>query len=76
MGYTGTPPPDAFQYLNNYVFNHYHIRIYDINGKIIEKYDGMYYIETYNTSQIVFIDTNNKRHMFCLKNGVAIVDEL
>lgn len=67
------------QKLANYIqpdFYHYHIRVYDINSSLIQEYNGLYSIQTYDNEKVVFIDKNNKTHMFYLKNGLVIIDEV
>lgn len=51
------------------------VRVYDINGKIIEQYDGKFDIETNNNDYILFDDENGKRHIIYYTTGTVIVDE-
>lgn len=63
----------------NYIqpdFHHYIIRVYDMNSVLIQKYNGLYIIQTYDNEKVVFIDKDNKSHIFYLKNGIVIIDEV
>ena len=51
------------------------IKVYDINGKIIESYKGKFDIE-YEDDKILFDDENNIRHIIYFKTGTVIVNEI
>lgn len=53
-----------------------HVRVYDINGKLIEEYKGTFDIETTNDNYILFDDENNLRHIIYFTTGTVIIDEL
>lgn len=46
------------------------IKVYDVNGKLIQQYDGKFDID-YDDSRILFDDENGKRHQsfFIVKNN-------
>ena len=50
------------------------VRVYDIDGEIIEQYEGTFDI-TYDTSRILFDDENGKRHIIYYTTGTVIIDE-
>ena len=51
------------------------IVVYDINGQIIEKYEGKFDIE-YKDERIMFDDTEGNRHIIYFKTGTVIVHEV
>ena len=53
-----------------------HVKVYDINGKIIEEYKGTFDIETNHDNYILFDDENNLRHIIYFTTGTVIIDEL
>lgn len=53
-----------------------HVKVYDINGKLIEEYKGTFDIETTNDNYILFDDENNLRHIIYFTTGTVIIDEL
>ena len=53
-----------------------HVKVYDINGKIIEEYKGTFDIETTNDNYILFDDENGLRHIIYFTTGTVIIDEL
>ena len=50
------------------------VTVYDINGEIIEKYNGKFDVET-TSEYIIFDDENDKRHMIYYTTGTVIIDE-
>ena len=50
------------------------VEVYDINGKLIKKYEGKFDIE-WQDDRIKFDDENNQRHIIYFKTGTIIVDE-
>ena len=53
-----------------------HVKVYDINGELIEEYKGTFDIETTNDNYILFDDENNLRHIIYFTTGTVIIDEL
>lgn len=53
-----------------------HVKVYDIDGEIIEEYKGTFDIETNNDNYILFDDENNLRHIIYFTTGTIIIDEL
>ena len=51
------------------------IVVYDMNGQIIEKYEGKFDIE-YKDERIMFDDTDGNRHIIYFKTGTVIVHEV
>lgn len=51
------------------------VRVFDINGELIEEYTGKFDIETDKTSYILFDDENGNRHMIYYTTGTIIIDE-
>lgn len=51
------------------------VKVYDVNGELIQEYHGKYDIE-YDDDRIVFDDENNKRHIIYYPTGTVIVDEV
>lgn len=52
-----------------------HVKVYDINGKLIEEYKGTFDIETTNNNYILFDDENNLRHIIYFTTGAVIIDD-
>lgn len=50
------------------------VKIYDVNGELIEQYEGRFDVET-TSSYVLFDDENNKRHMIYYTTGTIIIDE-
>lgn len=50
------------------------VKVYDVNGKLIEQYEGRFDVET-TSSYVLFDDENNKRHMIYYTTGTIIIDE-
>ena len=53
-----------------------HVKVYNINGELIEEYKGTFDIETTNDNYILFDDENNLRHIIYFTTGTVIIDEL
>lgn len=53
-----------------------HVKVYDINGELIEEYKGTFDIETTNDNYTLFDDENNLRHIIYFTTGTVIIDEL
>lgn len=53
-----------------------HVKVYDINGKLIEEYKGAFDVETTNNNYILFDDENGLRHIIYFTTGTVIIDEL
>lgn len=53
-----------------------HVRVYDINGELIEEYKGTFDVETTNDNYILFDDENGLRHIIYFTTGTIIIDEL
>ena len=51
------------------------VSVYDINGKLIEKYEGKFDVETDHDNYILFDDEEGRRHIIFYKTGTVIVDE-
>lgn len=51
------------------------VKVYDVEGKLIQEYEGKFDIE-YDDDRIVFDDENNKRHIIYYPTGTVIVDEV
>lgn len=51
------------------------VKVYDVNGKLIQEYEGKFDIE-YDDDRIVFDDENNKRHIIYYPTGTIIIDEV
>ena len=54
------------------------VKVYDVNGELIEEYSGKFDIETGNTTgapYIVFDDENDKRHIIYYTTGTILIDE-
>lgn len=52
------------------------VTVYDINGDIIETYEGKFDIETDRESYILFDDEQGQRHIIYYTTGTIIVDEV
>ena len=50
------------------------VKVYDINGKVIQEYEGKFDI-TYDDSRILFDDENGRRHTIYYSTGTVIIDE-
>ena len=50
------------------------VKVYDVNGKLIEQYEGRFDVET-TSNYVLFDDENNKRHMIYYTTGTIIIDE-
>lgn len=51
------------------------VRVYDIEGDLIEEYKGKFDIDSTESDKIIFDDENGKRHIIYYKTGTIIVDE-
>lgn len=51
------------------------ITVYDINGKVIEQFQGHFDIE-YSAERIMFDDEKGNRHIVYFKTGTVIVNEV
>ena len=51
------------------------VKVYDVNGKLIEHYEGKFDVETDHDSYILFDDEEGKRHIIFYKTGQVIIDE-
>ena len=50
------------------------VKVYDVNGELIEQYEGRFDVET-TPNYVLFDDENNKRHMIYYTTGTIIIDE-
>lgn len=50
------------------------VTVYDINGKVISKYEGKFDVE-YDSDRIKFDDEEGKRHIIYYTTGTIIIDE-
>ena len=50
------------------------VKVYDVNGELIEQYEGRFDVET-TSNYVLFDDENNKRHMIYYTTGTIIIDE-
>lgn len=50
------------------------VTVYDLNGQVIQKYEGKFDV-TYDNSRILFDDENGKRHTIYYTTGTVIIDE-
>lgn len=50
------------------------VTVYDINGKVISKYEGKFDVE-YDSDRIKFDDEEGKRHIIYYSTGTVIIDE-
>lgn len=51
------------------------VRIYDINGKLIQEYKGKFDVDS-NSDRIIFDDEKGKRHTIYYSTSTVIIDEL
>ncbi len=51
------------------------VSVYDVNGKLIEKYEGRFDVEKDHDNYILFDDEEGRRHIIFYKTGTVIVDE-
>ena len=51
------------------------VRVFDVNGELIEEYEGKFDVETGNADYILFDDENGKRHIIYYTTGTIIIDE-
>lgn len=51
------------------------VKVYDMNGGLIQEYSGKFDID-YDDDRIIFDDENNKRHVIYYPTGTIIVDEV
>ena len=52
-----------------------HVEVFDVNGKLIKKYQGKFDID-YDDDRIVFDDEKGQRHIIYYPTGTVIVDEI
>ena len=50
------------------------VRVYDVEGDIIQQYEGKFDIE-YDSDRILFDDEHGKRHIIYYTTGTVIIDE-
>ena len=55
---------------------HRQVKVYDVNGRLIEEYEGTFDIETDHNNYILFDDENGLRHVIYFTTGTIVVDEL
>ena len=55
---------------------HRQVKVYDVNGRLIEEYEGTFDMETNHDNYILFDDENGLRHIIYFTTGTIIVDEL
>lgn len=51
------------------------VKVYDVNGKIIQEYKGKFDID-YDDDRIIFDDEKGNRHVIYYPTGTVIVDEV
>lgn len=51
------------------------VTVYDVNGKVIQEYEGKFDIE-YDDDRILFDDEKGLRHIIYYPTGTVIVDEI
>ncbi len=51
------------------------VKIYDINGKLIQEYKGKFDVDS-NEERIIFDDEKGKRHTIYYSTATVIIDEL
>ena len=52
------------------------VRVFDVNGELIEIYSGKFDVETNaEANYVLFDDANGKRHMVYYTTGTVIIDE-
>lgn len=52
------------------------VKVYDINGELIEEYEGTFDIETNHNNYILFDDEGGLCHIIYFTTGTVIIDEL
>ena len=52
-----------------------HVKVYDVNGELIQEYQGKFDIE-YDDDRILFDDENGLRHIIYYPTGTVIIDEM
>ena len=50
------------------------VKVYDINGNLIQEYEGKFDVD-YDAERIIFDDENGKRHIIYYTTGTIIIDE-
>lgn len=50
------------------------VRVYDVNGQLIQRYEGKFDVD-YDDNRIIFDDEYNKRHIIYYPTGTIIIDE-
>lgn len=51
------------------------VKVYDVNGKVIQEYKGKFDID-YDDDRIIFDDEKGNRHVIYYPTGTVIVDEI
>ena len=51
------------------------VRVYDMNGGLIQEYSGKFDVD-YDNDRIIFDDDSGKRHVIYYPTGTVIIDEL
>lgn len=51
------------------------VRVYDMEGDLIQEYRGKFDVETDNGSYVLFDDEQGKRHIIYYTTGTVIIDE-
>ena len=51
------------------------VRVYDVNGGLIQEYSGKFDVD-YDNDRIIFDDDSGKRHVIYYPTGTVIIDEL
>lgn len=51
------------------------IRVYDVDGELVEEYKGKFDVETDNANYILFDDENGKRHIIYQGVSTVLIDE-
>lgn len=51
------------------------VTVRDINGKVIEKYEGKFDVEINSPGYVVFDDENGKRHILLSTTGTIMIDD-
>lgn len=51
------------------------VKVYDVNGKVIQEYKGKFDLE-YDDDRILFDDEKGNRHIIYYTTGTVIIDEL
>lgn len=52
------------------------VRVYDMEGDLLQEYTGKFDIEFNDNERILFDDENGNRHVIYFKTGTVIVDEV